>query len=161
MALAVAAGGGVVVHAITTSPGRAERAGYRINDCVDIAPSADGLLHASKTSCNTDPSFEVSAYADAAGHCRPDRFDRFGPPRADPDTGTLCLEPNLLAGHCYRFGDPVGMWKSADCGAAGPAVIKVTKRVDVDDDTACSTGAGELAMAYPAPPRTYCTAPAR
>jgi hypothetical protein len=163
-ALALAAGAGFAIHAITTHsqvPRQTAQDGYRIGACVQLKPSPSGELHAANTSCDTDPSFVVSTFADTAGHCNPDRFDRFGPPFADAQTGTLCLEPNLVAGHCYRFGTPVGMWEPADCAQPGPAVIKVTKRVDVDDDNACPNSQGQLAMPYPSPPRTYCTAPAQ
>ena len=163
-ALALAAGAGFAIHAVTThsrAPRQTAQGGYRVGACVQLKPSPSGELHAADTSCDTDPSFVVSTFADAAGHCNPDRFDRFGPPFADAQTGTLCLEPNLVAGHCYQFGAPVGMWQLADCAQPGPAVLKVTKRVDVDDDNACANGQGQLAMPYPSPPRTYCTAPAQ
>lgn len=162
--LGLAAGAGVVVHALTTH----ERAGgpppaqnpYRVGECVEVKPAPSGELHAADTACGTDPSYVVSSFIDAAGRCSPDRFDRFPPPFADAQTGTLCLEPNLVAGHCYRFGTPVGMWEVADCNHPTPAVIKVTKRVDADDDNACPNSQDQLAMPYPSPPRTYCTVPA-
>ena len=162
-ALAAAAAGGVAIH-VLTGPGGPQQAapvGYHIGDCVAVKPGSGAELHAAKAPCNTDPSFVISAFTDSAQHCNPDRFDRFGPPRADPETGMLCLEPNLVAGHCYLFGDPVGMWRPADCGGRQSALIKVTKRVEVDDPNACSSAAGDVAMAYPSPPRTYCTAPAQ
>ena len=164
-ALALAAGAGFAIHATTTQTHapRAQTAqgDYRVGACVELKPAPTGELHAANTSCDTDPSFVVSTFTDGLGHCKPDRFDRFGPPFADAQTGTLCLEPNLVAGHCYRFGAPVGMWESADCAQPGPAVIKVTKSIDADDDKACPGNRGQLAMPYPSPPRTYCTAPAQ
>ncbi len=134
--------------------------------CVVVAaPSPDAELHASPARCDTDPSFTVARLADRRGECTPTRYIQFRPPFADVATGRLCLVPNLVVGHCYRFGVPVGMWELAKCAGAGWATIKVTKRVDADDPHACPsdpepavpgirTVAVAPALAYPS--RTYC-----
>jgi hypothetical protein len=132
---------------------------YHAGDCVVVAPSAAGELHATEAACDTDPSFTVAKLADRTGACAPDGsdgYDRFGPPVADSGTGRLCLVPNLVAGHCYRLGVAVGVWNLVDCAGAGAATIKVTKRLDADDARACVPQSQLPARTYPAPPRTYC-----
>ena len=132
-----------------------QHVGFVVRDCVSLSADASGELKSTHTSCTTDLSFTIGALANDAGDCVPDQFDRFRAPFADAATGRLCLVPNLLVGHCYRFGVPVGMLDPADCGVGGPAVFRVTKRVDVFDVHACPDEKYEYAMAYPA--RTYCT----
>ena len=134
--------------------------------CVVVRADSPGdELHASETPCSTDPSFTVAKRGDAADNCGPGRYAQFRPPFADQATGRLCLVPNLVVGHCYRFGVPVGMWELGRC--VGPATIKVTKRLDADDSHACpvdapaTPGMAQLAaepraLAYPS--RTYCYA---
>ena len=162
-------GVGVTVS-VGTHHGSPGRGGVRPGDCVEVAaPSPDGELHATAASCSRDPSFTVAKFADPMGDCTPRRYDQFAPPFADVATGRLCLVPNLVVGHCYRFGVPVGMWDLVDCAGAGRAAIKVTKRVEVDDPNACPTetpsptppGAPGIRTltaprALPYPSRTYC-----
>lgn len=149
----------VMAAAIVVIGGHSHRGlGYQAGDCVMVMPSAGGELHATKTACDTDASFTVAKLADPAGDCTPKGYDRFASPQADPATGSLCLVPNLVAGHCYRFGTAVGIWNVNDCADAGPAAIRVTKRVDADDARACLVGTYLPARTYPAPPRTYCLA---
>ena len=137
--------------------GLAERAlGYQTGDCVVVEPTAGGELHTRATGCGTDPSFTVAGFADQAGTCSPQGYERFRSPLADGVTGELCLVPNLVAGHCYRFGVAVGIWNVSDCVSAVPAVIKVEKRLDTDDARACSPRSQLPARVYPAPQRTYC-----
>jgi hypothetical protein len=135
--------------------------------CVVVkADSSGGELHAIATSCGTDPSFTIAKQADHAGDCAPGRYTQFRPPFVDKATGRLCLVPNLVVGHCYRFGMPVGMWDAASCAGVATAVIKVTKRVDGDNPYACpvhelprtpgiaAATAGPRALNFPS--RTYC-----
>lgn len=134
--------------------------------CVVVRAGSPGEeLHATRSPCGTDPSFTVAKRADAADRCPPGRYAQFLPPFADQATGRLCLVPNLVVGHCYRFGVPVGMWDMGRC--VGAATIKVTRRVDADDSLTCPGGtpaepdlaqpvAGHRALAYPS--RTYCYA---
>jgi hypothetical protein len=134
--------------------------------CVVVhAASPDDELRATGTPCGTDPSFTVVKGGAAAANCAARRYVQFRPPFADQATGRLCLVPNLVVGHCYRFGVPVGMWELSRC--VGRAVIKVTKRVDSEDARVCpvdppaAPGMAQLAaqpraLAYPS--RTYCYA---
>jgi hypothetical protein len=155
VAVLLAAGVGVA-SAMATS----HRHGtYHPGDCVVVAPSTGGELHATGAACDTDPSFTVAKLADRTGGCAPDgsnAYDRFAPPFADAGTGRLCLVPNLVAGHCYRLGAAVGVWNLVDCVGAETATIKVTKRLDADDARACVPESRLPARTYPAPPRTYC-----
>lgn len=148
----------------TSNPSAAPRSAY----CVAVrAGSLGDELHATKTPCVTDPSFTVVKRGDAAYNCGSGQYAQFRPPFADQTTGRLCLVPNLVVGHCYRFGVPVGMWVLGGC--VGPATIKVIKRVDVDDPHACpvdppvATAPGMAQMtaqprALPYSSRTYCYA---
>ncbi len=102
-----------------------------VGECVSLSPDASGELMPTHTSCATDMSFTIGALADDVGNCVPDQFDRFRAPFADAATERLCLVPNLTVGHCYRLGVPVGMLDPADCSVGGPAVFRVTKRVEV------------------------------
>ena len=134
--------------------------------CVVVHAGSPGEeLHAVRTPCGTDPSFTVAKRADATENCGPAQYAQFRPPFADQATGRLCLVPNLVVGHCYRFGVPVGMWELSRC--VGPATIKVVNRVDADDSHACPVdplaapgmaqpAAGARALAFPS--RTYCYA---
>jgi hypothetical protein len=134
--------------------------------CVVVhAASPDDELHATAAPCGTDPSFTVAKREDAADTCAAQRYAQFRPPFADRATGRLCLVPNLVVGHCYRFGVPVGMWELSRC--AGRAIIKVTKRVDANDAHLCPVDPpAPLGMAQPVaqpralayPSRTYCYA---
>ncbi len=132
--------------------------------CVVVHAGSPGEeLHATRSPCGTDPSFTVARRGDAPDGCAPGRYAQFRPPFADQATGRLCLVPNLVVGHCYRYGVPVGMWELGRC--VGPATIKVTKRVDAEDSHACPVNssaapgmaqpvAGPRALTYPS--RTYC-----
>ncbi|MGH3563018.1 MAG: hypothetical protein ACRDTN_14815 [Mycobacterium sp.] len=131
--------------------------GYQVGDCVVVEPASDGELHTTRTGCDTDPSFTVAKLADRDGNCALDGYDRFRPPAVDAATGRLCLVPNLVVGHCYRFGVALGVWDLSDCADRAPTVVKVNRRLDTDNAQACSA---ELpARTYPSPPRTYCLGP--
>lgn len=129
---------------------------YHAGDCVVVASTTAGQLHAAHAACDTDPSFTVAKLTTKTGECAPNGYDRFGPPSADSGTGRLCLVPNLIVGHCYRLGVAVGMWNLVDCAGAGPATIKVADRLDTDDAQACGPASPLPPRSYPAPPRTYC-----
>jgi hypothetical protein len=112
--------------------------GYRQGDCVVIkAQERDGELHADAAKCNVDPSFTVAKIANQSGDCGADNYTRIRPPFSDVATGRLCLVPNLVVGHCYRFGVPKGMWDLVGCAATLPAAVKITKQVDSGDAGAC------------------------
>lgn len=142
------------------------RAPTRSAECVVVhARSPGGELDAYQAPCRTDPSFTVVKRGDAAGSCGPGRYTQFRPPFADRATGRLCLVPNLVVGHCYRFGVPIGMWELGSC--IGPATIKISSRVEAENPRACpvppSAAPGmaqpapvPLALAFPS--RTYCYA---
>jgi hypothetical protein len=129
---------------------------YHVGECVVVASSAAGELHATKAGCDTDPSFTVAKMTDHAGGCAPTGYDNFRPPSADPATGRLCLVPNLVVGHCYQLGAAVGMWSLVNCAGAGPATVKVAERLDTNDAQACTSDNLLPARTYPAPARTYC-----
>src|SRR5262245_43212327 len=93
--------------ALSLSSARAQHAEFRVGDCVLVSPNASGELHSTRTGCGTDVSFTVGALAKGPDDCQ--RYDRFQSPFADAATESLCLVPNLVAGHCYRFGVPLGM----------------------------------------------------
>jgi len=141
--------------ALSLNGGHKPQAESRIGACVSVTPDAQGELHSIRTKCDTDLSFTVGALAKGPDDCQ--RYDRFQAPFADAETSRLCLVPNLVAGHCYRFGVPVGMWDPVDCSKAGPAAIRVIKRVDVNDTNACPDEKYKFAMTYSSPDRTYCT----
>ncbi len=140
------------------------RAPSRSAECVVVQARSPGEeLHANHAPCSTDPSFTVVKRGGPAGNCGPGRYTQFRPPFADRATGRLCLVPNLVVGHCYRFGVPVGMWELGNC--VGPATIKISLRVEADNPHACpvppSAAPGmaqpapvPLALAFPS--RTYC-----
>lgn len=142
------------------------RAPSRSAECVVVhARSAGEELRANQAPCSDDPSFTVVKRADPADNCGPGRYTQFRPPFADRATGRLCLVPNLVVSHCYRFGVPVGMWELGNC--VGPATIRISLRVEADNPHACpvpqSAAPGmaqpapvPLALAFPS--RTYCYA---
>ena len=74
-------------------------------------------------------SFTVASLASGADDCR--QYNRFRTPFADATTERLCLVPNLVAGHCYRFGVPLGMLDPVSCDGAGPATFRVTKTIEI------------------------------
>lgn len=153
---AVLAGALLIAGAVAVLGGHRQHGSYRAGDCVVVASSVAGELHAARAACDTDPSFTVAKLTDRADDCAPDDYDRFTPPSADTATGRLCLVPNLVVGHCYRLGVAVGIWNLVDCRGAGPATVKVTDRLDTDDAAACGIAGRLPARSYPTPPRTYC-----
>lgn len=153
---AVFAGVLLIAAAVVAVVGHYHARTYQAGDCVVVASSTEGELHAARAACDTDPSFTVAKLTDRVDDCAPNDYDRFTPPSADSGTGRLCLVPNLVVGHCYRLGVAVGIWNLVDCRGAGPATIKVTDRLDTADAGACGTDGQLPARSYPAPPRTYC-----
>lgn len=146
--------------------GRPTHTGHASGSCVVVtAPSPDAELRAVAAPCDTDPSFTVAGFANQAGDCASRAYTRFRPPFSDDATGRLCLVPNLVVGHCYRFAVPVGMWQLVACAGSGPAVVRVTKRIEAEDQHACpadtsppTPGIRRLSapQAMPYPSRTYC-----
>lgn len=133
----VAAGVGLVTAAVRSHTARSP-VGYRQGSCVVLgAEERGGELHGKRVSCDVDPSFIVAKIADESDNCGTVSYTRIRPPFSDVATGRLCLVPNLVVGHCYRFGVPLGMWDLVNCATGGPAAVKVTKRIDSDDPHAC------------------------
>ena len=141
--------------AVAVAP-REQHADYQVSDCVSVSADGSGELRATHTSCSADLSYTVGALANEDGDCVPDRYDQFRSPFADPATERLCLVLNLVVGHCYRIGIPMGKLDPVDCSRSRPAVFRVTKRLDVSDLDACPDEKSQFAMAYPSPARTYC-----
>lgn len=152
---AVVAAATAVAIAVAVAP-REQHADYQVSDCVSVSADGSGELRATHTSCSADLSYTVGALANEDGDCVPDRYDQFRSPFADPATERLCLVPNLVVGHCYRIGIPMGKLDPVDCSRSRPAVFRVTKRLDVSDLDACPDEKSQFAMAYPSPARTYC-----
>jgi hypothetical protein len=67
--------------------------------------------------------------------------------------------PNLVADHCYVLDVPIGVVQRADCAERGQQglLVQVVQRLEVSDQQACPSAAGQYAWPYPSPPRTYCT----
>ena len=137
LAAVVSAGLGFAVWGATSHAGR-RTGGYPQGACVVLkAQERGGELHAQRVRCDVDPSFTVAKVADRSDSCGADGYTRIRPPFSDVATGRLCLVPNLVVGHCYRYGVPRGMWDLVGCEDAGRAAVKVTKRVDSDNPHAC------------------------
>ena len=153
LGLGIAALVGVLVGALIPIVAGHNAHRFRAGDCVLVAPTAGGELRTTRTGCDTDPSFTVAKLAGRDGDCAHDGYDRFRPPAADAATGKLCLVPNLVVGHCYRFGATLGVWDLSDC-ADRATVMRVADRLDTDNPGACT--ADLPARTYPSPPRTYC-----
>lgn len=135
---------------------------FAVGDCVAIpavTPAAPATVKAAKVSCAADPSYTVGATTNSAGICPSNEYQHLPAQFADPSTSRLCLVPNLVADHCYVLDMPIGMVQLADCGRRQQAglLVQVTQRLDVRDQQACPSNAGEYAWPYPSPPRTYCT----
>jgi hypothetical protein len=135
---------------------------FAVGDCVEIpagTPTAPETLKAAKVGCSADPSYTVGATTNSAGSCPSDEYQHLPTQFADPSTSRLCLVPNLVADHCYVLDMPVGMVQRADCAVRSEQglLVQVTQRLDVRDQQACPSNAGEYAWPYPSPPRTYCT----
>ena len=132
---------------------------FAVGDCVEIPSSAPDTLRAKRVGCTADPSYTVGAIADASGSCPSVEYQHLPTQFADPSTARLCLVPNLVADHCYVLDVPIGVLQRADCADRGQRglLVRVTQRLDVRDQQACQSGAGQYAWPYPWPPRTYCT----
>jgi hypothetical protein len=132
---------------------------FTVGDCVEIPSSAPDSLKATKVGCTADPSYTIGAITDSSGSCPSDEYQHLPAKFADPSTSRLCLVPNLVADHCYVLDMPVGVVQRADCGERTQQglLVQVTQRLDVRDQQACPSNAGEYAWPYPSPPRTYCT----
>ncbi len=143
----------------------AERAAvsmFAVGDCVEIpagTSAAPGTMRAVKVSCAEDPSYTVGATANSSGVCPSNEYQHLSTDFVDPTTARLCLVPNLVANHCYVLDVPIGVVARADCADRGQQglLVQVTARLDVRDQTACPSDAGQYAWPYPSPPRTYCT----
>ncbi|MHC9295187.1 hypothetical protein ACRCUN_22210 [Mycobacterium sp. LTG2003] len=134
---------------------------FAVGDCVRVpagTPSAPEVVRAAEVDCSTDPSYTVGAIADGNGACPSSEYQHLPAEYADPSTARLCLVPNLVADHCYELGLPAGVVELADCADRGQGVlVQVTQRLDVRNQAACPTAAGQFAWPYPSPARTYCT----
>ena len=141
------------------APQRAGATLFAVGDCVEIPSSAPDTLRANRVGCTADPSYTVGAIADASGSCPSVEYQHLPTQFADPSTARLCLVPNLVADHCYVLDVPIGVLQRADCADRGQRglLVRVTQRLDVRDQQACQSGAGQYAWPYPSPPRTYCT----
>jgi hypothetical protein len=144
------------IAVVTNLVGRMRQdAGFHVGDCVSVSAGTSGELRATDTQCNTDLSYTVGAMASQAGDCVPDSYDQFRIPFADSLTSQLCLVPNLVVGHCYKFGIPMGKLDAVSCSSADKGMLRIATRLDVDDTEACPDKK-QLAMAYPSPARTFC-----
>jgi hypothetical protein len=143
----------------TEAPQRAGAHVFTVGECVEIPSSAPGTLRASRVDCTADPSYTVGAVADESGACPSVEYQHLPTQFADPSTARLCLVPNLVANHCYVLDVPIGVVQRADCTERGQRglLVQVTQRLDVRDQQACQSAAGQYAWPYPSPPRTYCT----
>lgn len=129
-----------------------------VGECVAL--HGDGradALSAAVAGCSGGMSYTVAAHTDAAGNCpSPADGTVFVEPFADRRTARLCLVPNLLAGQCYTFGIPTGIYDQTACADAGAAAIRIEKRFEVSDELACADLGPSPAMVYRSVPRTYC-----
>ncbi|OFJ53490.1 hypothetical protein [Mycolicibacterium grossiae] len=135
---------------------------FEVGDCVALPPTTPGdpgTLRAEEVSCAQDPSYTVGATANDAGACPSKEYQHLAADYVDPTTSRLCLVPNLVASHCYVMELPVGVVERADCTDRNQQglLVQVTQRLDVRDQRACPTAAGQYAWPYPSPARTYCT----
>jgi hypothetical protein len=144
-----------VVAVVTTVVGRSKDTGMRVGDCVAVSAATSGELRATTTKCDTDLSYTIGAMANQTGDCVPDRYDQFRVPFADSQTSQLCLVPNLVVGHCYKFGIPMGRLDAVSCSGADKGMLRIAKKLDVDDTEGCADKT-QFAMAYPSPARTFC-----
>lgn len=144
-----------------TQPQRGAVMIFSVGDCVRVpagTPSAPEVVRATGVDCTADPSYTVGAIADGSGNCPSDEYQHLPAKFADPSTARLCLVPNLVADHCYELGLPAGVMELADCADRGQGVlVQVTQRLDVRNQAACASEAGQFAWPYPSPARTYCT----
>jgi hypothetical protein len=154
-----------VLLAVSGCASRAEapqRAGanlFAVGECVDIPSTAPQPLRANRVACTADPSYTVGALANESGACPSIEYQHLPTQFADPSTSRLCLVPNLVADHCYVLDVPIGVVQRADCAERGQQglLVQVVQRLDVRDQQACPSAAGQYAWPYPSPPRTYCT----
>lgn len=155
--LLVLVASGCAAQAPEPRPGMAKV--FSVGDCVTIPSAAPQTLSADKVSCGADPSYTVGAITDAAGSCPSNEYQHLATEFADRSTTRLCLVPNLVADHCYVLDMPVGVIALADCAERGQQglLVQVTQRLDIRDQQACPSEAGQYAWPYPSPPRTYCT----
>jgi hypothetical protein len=135
---------------------------FEVGDCVQVpvgTPDAPGALRADAVPCSVDASYTVGATADGSGACPSNEYQRVTGDFVDPTTSRLCLVPNLVANHCYVLDMPIGVVQRADCTERGQQglLVQVTQRLDVRDQGACPSEAGQYAWPYPSPARTYCT----
>ena len=148
---------------------------FAVGDCVKIPAQSPAVLsaqasaarssapadqlRADKVPCTVDPSYTVGAMANDAGSCPSAEYQHLPTQFAEGSTARLCLVPNLVADHCYVMDMPIGMLALADCSERGQEglLVQVTQRLDVRDQKACPSSAGQYAWPYPSPPRTYCT----
>jgi hypothetical protein len=135
---------------------------FEVGDCVQLpvgTPDAPGEVRADEVPCSVDASYTVGATADDSGTCPSSEYQRLSGDLVDLTTSRLCLVPNLVANHCYLLDMPIGVVQRADCADRGQQglLVQVTQRLDVRDQGACPSDAGQYAWPYPSPARTYCT----
>ena len=145
------------LHALRTTTDNNQRAqSFTVGGCVTVAaansPAEPG--QAQPASCTEDPSYTVGAVVAAGNTCPSPEYQR-----ADSDSNTLCLVPNLVAEHCYLLNMPIGTLARTNCAATPEAglLVQITKRLDTHDRTACPQTGADHVWPYPSPARTYCT----
>ena len=161
--VAGAVAAGAAAHQARVSWELANIRPLEVGDCVVVAAPTPEAVHTVRSSCATDPSYTIGALTNTSGDCPSAEYQRFPGPAADGMTAGLCLEPNLVADHCYRLDMPIGVVQRADCTESrttGPdtgVLVQIRQRLDVHDQGACPSTNGSFAWPSPSPARTYCT----
>ena len=145
---------------VAAGDARADFADYHAGDCVVMpATGAETKADFRHSDCTADPSYTISAVYDSDKPCASDNYSGFDWIVADKTVVRFCLMENLVIDHCYAANPDSRLVELIDCATADSGALKVVRRSEHLDTTACPPGSN--ALMYLTPHRTYCVAPAR
>lgn len=147
-------------HSPTTStqdPFGQTGSGLKVGDCIS-STAFEARMFLQAGDCNDVMStYLLASKGDGSAMCPDGKRDGSVYSVLENDETTMCFEPNMMAGKCYRV--PKGTTALFTySGLCGPEDFKVLTRSDGTGTDNCP--AGTKSISFPEPPVSYCIVPA-
>jgi hypothetical protein len=143
--------------ASTQAPFRQTGSGLKVGECIS-STAFEARMFLQAGDCNDVMStYLLASKGDGSAMCPDGKRDGSVYSVLENDETTLCFEPNMVAGKCYRV--PKGTTALFTyAGLCGPEDFKVLTRSDGTGGDNCPTGTKSIS--FPEPPVRYCIVPA-